>query len=256
MTSSPSGSMDARLLTFTPAEGKRLIALGLARYAPVRDRIRQGILLITRGGTNRYVAETLLGLRIPRGDFLLGRIQPEGSPHVAADGPMTPEMIINDGHYAPGVSFEAGLRSMAEGDIVFKGANLVNHRDGRAAVLVGHPTGGTAGMILPYVKERKIRLIVPVGLEKETSQDLDALEHFTRAARARGAQTPWVMALPGEPFTEIEALRQFAEVTVRRVAAGGIAGAEGAVTLLVAGRPEEVEKAVQAAASVHGEPPY
>ena len=62
--------------------------------------------------------------------------------------------------------------------------------------------------------------------------------------------------LPGEIFTEIEAVQQFADVEVYPLAAGGICGAEGAVSLAVKGDPVEVEKALTAVKAVQGEPGF
>jgi hypothetical protein len=49
---------------------------------------------------------------------------------------------------------------------------------------------------------------------------------------------------------------QFADVEVYQLASGGIAGAEGAVTLAIKGMPDQVEKAMAAVVSVHGESPF
>ena len=62
--------------------------------------------------------------------------------------------------------------------------------------------------------------------------------------------------MPGEIFTEIEAVQQFADVEVYPLASGGIAGAEGAVMLAVKGSPVEVEKALTAVEAVLGEPAF
>lgn len=242
-------------VTLTVAESKRLIAKGLARYAPVLEKITNGVLIVCRGSSNTYVAEELLQTNLLHGAFLTGRIQPQGSDRLPVKTSIG-EIVIRDGIYEPDTRLVAGLRSMQPGDIVFKGANLVNYRDRKAAVCIGHPTGGTMGVFLPFVEEQGVRLIIPVGLEKQTSQDLDELEAKSLADRESGGKIPWLKVLPGEIFTEIEAIQQFADVEVYQLASGGIAGAEGAVMLAVKGAPEEVEKALAAVSSVHGEPSF
>lgn len=242
-------------VTLTVAESKRLIAKGLARYAPVLEKMANGVVIVCRGSSNTYVAEELLQTNLLHGAFLTGRIQPQGYDPLPVKTSIG-EIVIRDGIYEPDTKLVAGLRSMQPGDIVFKGANLVNYRERKAAVCIGHPTGGTMGIFLPFVEGQGVRLIIPVGLEKQTSQDLDELEAKSRADRESGGKIPWLKVLPGEIFTEIEALKQFADVEVYQLASGGIAGAEGSVMLAVKGASEEVEKALAAVSAVHGEPPF
>ncbi len=243
-------------VTLTVAEGKRLIAKGLAKYPPVQDKLNNGVVIITRGSSNSYLVEEILYTNLARGVFMTGRIQPANSKPVAPDGEPLGELILRNGAVDPDATLIAGLRSMQKGDIIFKGANLVNYREGKAGVCIGHPTGGTMGMFLPFIEKPGIRLIIPVGLEKQTSQNLDELEKISRADRDASGKIPWIKVLPGELFTEIEAIKQFANVDVYQLASGGIAGAEGAVTLAIKGSPEEVKKALAAVSTVLGEPVY
>jgi hypothetical protein len=242
-------------VTLTVAESKRLIAKGLARYAPVQEKMKNGVVIVCRGSSNTYVAEELLQTNLLHGAFLTGRIQPEGSAPLPVKTSIG-EIVIHNGVYEPETKFIKGLHAMHPGDIVFKGANLVNYADRTAAVCIGHPTGGTMGMFLPFVEEQGVRLIIPVGLEKQTSQNLTELETKSRADHELNKKVPWLKVLPGEIFTEIEAIQQFADVEVYQFASGGISGAEGAVTLAIKGLPKEVEKALDKVRTVHGEPPY
>lgn len=243
-------------VTLTVAEGKRLIAKGLAKYAPVCEKMDNGIVIVTRGSSNTYLAEELLQTNLIHGAFLTGRIQPAGSSPLSPQGDRIGEFVIRNGVHEPETKFIEGLRAMQPGDIVFKGANLVNYEDRKAAVCIGHPTGGTMGMFLPFVEEKGVRLIIPVGLEKQTSQDLEELETKSRADHENGGKLPWMKVLPGEVFTEIEAIQQFADVEVYQLASGGIAGAEGGIMLALKGDPAEVEKAVAAVGAVQGEPAF
>lgn len=244
-----------KTVTLTVAEGKRLIAKGLARYASVQEKMANGTVIVCRGSSNTYVAEELLKTNLAHGAFMTGRIQPEGSAPLPVQSSIG-EIVIRNGIYQPiyqpDTKFIDGLRSMQSGDIIFKGANLVNYKDRKAAVCIAHPTGGTTGLLLPFVEEQGVRLIIPVGLEKQTSQNLDELEAVTREDNL----IPWLKVLPGEIFTEIEAIKQFADVEVYQLASGGISGAEGGVMLAIKGSPVEVEKALAAVAAVRGEPPF
>lgn len=51
----------------TVSESKRLIAKGIAANKDVKDRLENGIVIITLGTTNTYLAEELAGLSAPRG---------------------------------------------------------------------------------------------------------------------------------------------------------------------------------------------
>ena len=180
MDSSVSANENAvvQTVTLTVAEGKRLIAKGLAKYAPVCEKMDNGIVIVTRGSSNTYLAEELLQTNLIHGAFLTGRIQPAGSSPLSPQGDRIGEFVIRNGVHEPETKFIEGLRAMQPGDIVFKGANLVNYEDRKAAVCIGHPTGGTMGMFLPFVEEKGVRLIIPVGLEKQTSQDLEETFHL------------------------------------------------------------------------------
>lgn len=247
--------MAVERVTLTVAESKRLIAKGLARYAPVAEKMENGVVIVCRGSSNTYLAEELLQTNLLHGAFLTGRIQPEGSAPLPVKTSIA-EIVIRDGVYEPDTKLIPGLKSMQSGDLIFKGANLVHYADRTAAVCIGHPTGGTMGMFLPFVEEQGVRLIIPVGLEKQTSQNLAELEEKSLADHELNKKVPWLKVLPGEIFTEIEAIQQFADVEVYQLASGGISGAEGAVTLAIKGLPKEVEKALDKVRTVHGEPAF
>ena len=57
-------------LRLTVSESKRLIAKGIAVNKEVRERLENGMVIITLGTTNTYIAEELAGLDTPRGSFV------------------------------------------------------------------------------------------------------------------------------------------------------------------------------------------
>jgi hypothetical protein len=120
-------------------------------------------------------------------------------------------------------------------------------------VLIGDPKGGTAAMALQAVIGRRVRLIVPVGLEKRVSDDLDELAALSNAPGAHG---PRLFPLPGEVVTELEALALLTGASARLVAGGGVCGAEGSVWLAVSGSPEQVAAAQELLKQVAGEAPF
>ena len=76
---------------------------------------------------------------------------------------------------------------------------------------------------------------------------------LNRDADGKGS-TLWVV--PGDIFTEIEALRVLAEVEAIPVGAGGVGGAEGATWLALFGTVGQLDRAQEAIDSVSGEPPF
>lgn len=67
----------------------------------------------------------------------------------------------------------AGPENLNEGDVILKGANALDLTHRQAAVLIGHPKGGIIGASLQaVVGERRVRIILPVGLEKRAYCDL------------------------------------------------------------------------------------
>lgn len=243
-------------VSLTVAESKRLIARGLAVYPPVQQRLKNGTLVLTKGTTNTYVAEELLNDSLIHGEYVLGYISPAKSSKKLDKRKSRKELVFVNGELLD-TAYTAILPTMKAGDIVIKGANIMNHEKGQAAVLIGHPTGGTTGNIYPVVQEKKLRLIIPVGLEKESSQDIAAIAAYRDIEHEdTDKHTPKLWPIAGELFTEIEALKQFADVEVIHFASGGIGGAEGAVSLLIRGSEDEVNKALKLIESVQGEAPF
>lgn len=100
---------------------------------------------------------------------------------------------------------------------------------------------------------RRVRLILPVGLEKRTFGDLTDLA--TRL-NAPGAQGPRLLPVPGQVFTEIDAISLLTGATAELVASGGVCGAEGCFWLAVSGTPEQIQAAEKLLKSVSSEPPF
>ena len=94
--------------------------------------------------------------------------------------------------------------------------------------------------------------VAPVGLEKNVPIDLAEAAEVVRESGA----SPALWVIPAELFTEIEAIEALSGASALPVAAGGIAGAEGSVRLLITGEDDEVDKALQTVRAVQGEPPF
>ena len=130
----------------TVSESKRLIAKGISANKEVKDRLENGIVIITLGTTNTYLAEELAGLSTPRGSFVTGRIFPSSKEDFAKGMKRLSEIVLMKGKPVD-ISYADALSRMNAKDIVFKGANMVNYAKRQAAVCVGAPDGGTVAKL-------------------------------------------------------------------------------------------------------------
>ena len=256
-TDSVSAKEYATLATarLTVSEGKRLIAKGIAANKDVRERLQHGMVIITLGTTNTYIAEELAGLEAPRGSFVTGRIFPTGKEDFAKDLKRRSEIVLVNGQISD-LSYLEALERMTEKDIVLKGANMLNYAKRQAAVCIGAPDGGTTAKLRKYTDRGKGRWIVPIGLEKETTQDLFEMQRMVNGSPNRAKGTVRLNVTQGNVYTEIEAVREFADIDVFVTAKGGVDGAEGGVSLLLCGSEEEVQKALDVIRQVIGEPDF
>lgn len=243
-------------VNLTVSEGKRLIAKGIMAMPSVKEKLEKGMIIVTKGTTNTYIAEELLNTSIEHGSFVIGHFAPEGQFPVNADKGQMQEVVIKDGKVLD-VTYEEALKMLEPGDIVMKGGNLLNYSMKQVAVCIGAPNGGTTYKLLPYVGEGKAELIIPIGLEKETTANLEILENTLNAGNERLNSVPRLyMFRTGTMFTEIEAILQFADVKVFPYGVGGISGREGGVSLVISGSETEVNKVLELVKTIQGERPF
>ncbi|MHA2323688.1 MAG: hypothetical protein ACXACG_18840 [Candidatus Thorarchaeota archaeon] len=106
---------------------------------------------------------------------------------------------------------------------------------------------------------RNIKVIVPVGLEKSIPV---AYEEFC----GQFGKNDWDYAI-GEPvgaiaitegiaFTEIEAVDVLFGAVAIPIAAGGVNGAEGSISLFIEGDDDEIARAHEFFTDLKGEPPF
>ncbi len=246
-------------ISLTVAECKRLIAKGVAAYEPVTDALEKGCIALAKGSTNGYIYEELTGTKIDKRNYMTGRTVPANEANRVGELGFSSDiadLVLKDGKPVEGISATEALADMSEGDVFIKGANAVNYNLGQAALLIGHPTGGTIGAAIGTCVARRIRFLIPVGLEKDISSDLVHLAGAVASTDERVGKKPALLPFTGDIFTEIEALRVLANVDAVPLAAGGIGGAEGAMWFLVMGEADEVEKAREIIDSILGEPPF
>ncbi|NYB52304.1 MAG: hypothetical protein HVN35_07100 [Methanobacteriaceae archaeon] len=247
----------------TPAAGKRLIAKAIASYPPLEEALESGTVVIIAGTTNGYVAEEVLSKigqidgfsrkRFFRGIVLPPTMVRKEDGRLLDESEFHGDVVIVNGVWKKGLSIFDVVDDLKEGDIVIKGANALEMPRKKAAIYIGHPQAGTIGASLQAVVGRRVRLVLPVGLEKRVISDLDEL---ALKLNSPGAQGPRLLPVVGEVFTEIEAISLLSGATAEMVAAGGVAGAEGSVSLAISGTNQEIEDAQKIIMSVYKEPGF
>jgi hypothetical protein len=163
------------------------------------------------------------------------------------------DVVIVKGCWEKGKTIADVVDSLKDGDVILKGANALDLARKKAAILIGHPRAGTIGLALPAVVGRRVRLIIPVGLEKRVNSDLDTLAQKLNAPDAGGYR---LLPVLGEVFTELDALEALTGACVELIAAGGVCGAEGSCLIGVTGNEEQEKFAEQVISSVATEPSF
>jgi hypothetical protein len=246
----------------TPSAGKRLIAVALAKNPAVLSALKNGTLVIIAGTTNGYVAEEVLkslGIKgFSKAHFFRGITLPPGGA-VTGEGRLADEsrfpgdVVIANGVWQKGKTIGDVVDTLKEGDMILKGANALDLERRQAAVLIGHPKAGTIALAMQAVAGRRVKLIVPVGLEKRVNNDLYALTEKLNSPDSSGYR---MFLAPGQVFTEIEAIQQLTGATAELVAAGGVCGAEGSCLLAVTGTEAQEKNAEKLWRAIASEPPF
>jgi len=238
----------------TTSMGKRLIGKGMAIHPDIKSVLNNGTLVIIAGTTNGYVAEEILKLQgkaeeFSRKGFRRGMTIAPGAKTPKAEFPG--DVVISNGVWQKGKTINDVADKLKTGDVVLKGANAFD-QDGKPAVQIGHPKGGTAIMAVSAALGRRVRLIVPVGLEKRVFEDVYTL---AQRCNTKDAEGPRLFPIPGDIFTELDAIEILTGAKAFLIAAGGVYGAEGSAWLGIDGTQEQIESAEQIIESIADEPP-
>jgi len=243
----------------TTSAGKRLIAKALATHPTITNALKNNTLVIVAGTTNGYVAEEALktlGINgFSRQHFFRGITMPPNKT-VTNEGRLPDEsqfpgdVVIVKGVWQKGKTIADVVESLKEEDIILKGANAIDLNRKQAAVLIGHPKAGTIGIAIPAVVGCRVKLIIPVGLEKRINNDLHAIAEKLNQPGASGYR---LLPIPGEIFTELDAIKTLTGADAELIAAGGVCDAEGAIWITVNGTKEQEAIAEKVYASVANE---
>jgi hypothetical protein len=227
------------------------------------DAARSGTLVIIAGTTNGYAAQEILGAldqaegfspeRFFRGITLPSSKPDAGTGRLYGDPEFPGDVVVTQGVWRKGLTILDVVDDLKKGDVILKGANAVDLTNRRAGILIGHPKSGTIGAALPAVLGRKVRLILPVGLEKRVTGDLDRIAEKMNRLDTVG---PRFWPVPGEVVTELEAIKMLTGAEAQLVSAGGVGGAEGCAWLLVGGDDGQLAAVSDLMRSIEGEPGF
>lgn len=246
----------------TSQAGKRLIGKALAVNPTVLDAAKNNTLVIIAGTTNGYIAEELLktlGINgFSRKHFFRGLTLPP-TLQLSTEGRLIDEsqfpgdVIITKGEWQKEKTIHEVIDTLKEGDVIIKGANALNLEHKQAAILIGHPTAGTIGVTLPAVVGRRVKLFIAAGLEKRVHSNLYSLAEKINTPGTNGYR---LLPIPGQIFTELDAITQLTGATAELIAAGGVCGAEGAIYLSIHGSKQQEKNAEKILNQIIAEPPF
>lgn len=243
-----------RQITLTVSESKRLIAKAVKELPQVKAAMKKGKVSVPTGTTNAYVLQELLGEEFDLRRYRSGITTPKTPErHTEKQEEPMKDIVFVDGKPDPELDRFNCVKDMSPGDIYIKGANALDYLNNTVGVLIGDLQGGTVGGVLGHLIGKKIELIIPIGLEKLVYSDINELHLIASETDSKG---PSLWPLTGTIITEIEALKILTGVNSVLFSSGGIAGAEGAVRLLLYGEDEDVKKAIELVDSIKGEPKY
>lgn len=243
-------------ITLTSSESKRLIAKGVKALPVMQKALAEHTIILAGGTTNAFLAEEILGITIEEKSTYTVGIITEGKTGVSAEKTQIHPFVISKGKaLGSDVHWKDYLTKLEPGDLFIKGGNAVDHT-GLAAVAASNLSGGTIGAAAGTLYVRGIELIVPIGLEKLVPDVREAVEFMAghRPDEAIGDTIGLIPMLGATVVTEITALETLFPVDVKCIAAGGVNGSEGAITLVIDGEDATVKDALELINSIKGEP--
>ncbi len=241
------------LFTLTPAESKRLLGKAVVAMPEVQHAKNNGYLLVGRGSTNAFILEELLKKKVEKEKYMAGQVI-KGVLCALEPGLRIKPIIFHKGQVLE-VEPASVIDKLGPGDVLLKGANAVD-RGGRIGVLMASPVGGTMGQFYMALKAQGITIIYPVGLEKLVTSVEEASQYGGRLTLGRtiGVRVGLACVADGKVVTEREAIDILFGLKAVHFASGGYGGSEGAVTLIVEGEDDKVNRCLDFIEKIKGEP--
>jgi hypothetical protein len=242
------------LFTLTSSESKRLIGKAVAALPEVQRAKDNGYLVVSRGSTNAFILEELLGKEIEKERYVAGMII-KGVLCIQGQALRAKPVVFHKGetlNVEPG----AVIDKLTPGDILLKGANAIDPY-GNVGVAMAGAGGGTMGQFYMALKAMGVETIYPVGLEKLIPSVTDAAKYGGTLSldKSIGAVAGLACVSDGRVFTEMEAIETLFGIEAVPFAAGGWGGAEGSITMIIDGPDDDVNGCLEFINGIKGEPP-
>ncbi len=247
-------------ITLTPTESKKLIAKAVARIEVVRQAAKAGMVLVHPCSSTYFIVEELTGSKPNTNHWVCGVVTPKGTcvemgmfigdlvPRTRDPGDGRAWWVIRDGKLSAGDRLTDLLEQMKPTDVFVKGVNALDPQ-GNTGVLVGNPVeAGTIGRVISSWRKKGFNLIFPVGLEKLIPISIaEASSEVKRTAYdyAMGMAVGLAPCPAGTTVTEVDAIRLLSGATAVPFSAGGLGGAEGAITMAIKGEDGAVKTAIE-----------
>ncbi|MFH1609656.1 MAG: hypothetical protein ABID40_03410 [Candidatus Bipolaricaulota bacterium] len=229
------------LVVLSPGASRRLIGRGVAALPQVRRALQDGLVVVTLGTTNAYVAEELLGRGIEKERFCAGYIG-DTLTWVPPDRQAKP-LVLRHGQ-AVEISPDEVLAELKTGDVLIKGANVLDP-EGVCGVFMASQAGGTVGKFAIPALARGVETVIPISCAKSIHGYVTDLAQEVGIGKVKKATGFAVGLYPlvGTVVTEVEVVEALYGVRAEHVASGGIGPGTGTVTLLLVGDEAKVEQA-------------
>lgn len=207
----------------------------------VRHALREGLVVVTLGTANAYVAEELLGRPIERERFCAGYIG-DTLTWLPAERQAKP-LVLQKGKPVD-LSLDEVLAELKAGDVLIKGANVLDP-EGVCGVFMASPVGGTVGKFAIPALARGAEIVIPISCAKSIHGFVTGLAREVGIGRVDDSTGFPVGLCPlvGTVMTEAEAIAVLYGVRAEHLASGGVGPGTGAVTLLLVGEEADVLRA-------------
>jgi hypothetical protein len=246
-------------IVLTPTESKKLIAKAIARLETMQQAVKGGIVALHPSSSTYFIVEEITGSKPKTNYWVCGVVTPRGmcvemamvlgagltpDKESADPGNLQGAWVIEKGQLGGEEKLSSLLYRMTPSDVYVKGVNALD-REGNVGILFG--LEGSMGYIQAARRKRGFTIIYPAGLEK-----LIPLSVKEAAKEAKLARYEFGMGMPvglypcptGVTVTEVRAIEILSGASAIPIASGGLGGAEGAITLVLKGKADEVKKAL------------
>jgi hypothetical protein len=257
-------------VSLIPAESKKLIAKAVTNLDIFQRALRKGSIILHPSSSTYFMIEEITGRKPPTDVWICGLIVPKGACvemgtiiNKPTSSPSTEQIggigaahnpaaypyswALRRGELLLGEPLGSLLEQMGSEDIYVKGVNALDVQ-GTVGVLWGSlAEGGTMALVMKAQQRKQFKVIFPAGLEKLVPFPLNEV-----AREAKKSKYDYGMGIPcgllpcqGVVVTELKAIEMLSGAKAIPIAAGGLGGAEGAITLVIKGSKAQVTKAIE-----------